>query len=59
VRLTLVDENSQKRYSALVAWSTIELAKSAVNYRAGVSFIDPDVVAIEAFCLRNGARPPR
>lgn len=53
VRLTLVDEKSQKRYSALVAWSTLELAQSAVNYRAGVSFVDPDVTAIEAFCLRN------
>lgn len=53
VRLTLVDEKSQKRYSALVAWSTLEIAQSAVNYRAGVSFVDPDVTAIEAFCLRN------
>ena len=53
VRLTLVDEKSQKRYSALVAWSTLEIAPSAVNYRAGVSFVDPDVTAIEAFCLRN------
>ena len=53
VLLTLVDERSEKRFRALVAWSTVELAQSMVKYRAGVSFVDPDPGAIEAFCHRN------
>jgi hypothetical protein len=55
VRLTLIGEQAGKRFSALVAWSTVELERSAVKYRAGVSFIDPDPPSIEAFCLRHGA----
>lgn len=57
VRLTLIGEKAEKRFSALVAWSTVELAHSAVKYRAGVNFIDPDAVAIEAFCLRHSVTP--
>ena len=53
VLLTLIDEKSEKRFRALVAWSTVELAQSMVKYRAGVSFVDPDPGAIEAFCHRN------
>lgn len=51
--VTLIDGKAEKRFSALVAWSTIELAKSMVKYRAGVSFVDPDTGTIEAFCRRN------
>lgn len=51
--VTLMDENDERRFSALVAWSTVELAHSRVKYRAGVSFVDPDAGAIEAFCRRN------
>jgi hypothetical protein len=53
VRLTLVDGNIEKKFRARVAWATLELASSAANYRAGVSFVDPDAIAIEDFCLRN------
>ena len=53
VRLTLVDGKSQKRFRALVAWSTAELAQSMVKYRAGVIFVEPDTRALEAFCLRH------
>ena len=55
VLLTLIDEKSEKRFRALVAWSTVELAHSLVKYRAGVSFVDPDAIVIEAFCVRNAA----
>jgi hypothetical protein len=55
VLLTLMDEKAEKRYRALVAWSTVELAQSMVKYRAGVSFVDPDAGAIEAFCVRNAS----
>lgn len=53
--VTLIDGKAERRFSALVAWSTVELAKSIVKYRAGVSFVDADTGAIEAFCLRNSA----
>jgi hypothetical protein len=51
--ITLIDGKAERRFSALVAWSTVELAKSMVKYRAGVSFVDPDTGTIEAFCRRN------
>ena len=54
--LTLVDKTREQRFRALVAWSTVELVDSMVNYRAGVSFVDPDADAIEAFCLRNAIK---
>lgn len=53
--VTLVDQGIERRFSALVAWSTVELVRSMVKYRAGVSFVDPDTGAIEQFCLRNAA----
>lgn len=53
IRVTLVEAETEQRFSALVAWSTVELAKSMVKYRAGVSFVNPDTGAIEAFCVRN------
>lgn len=59
VLLTLMDEKAEKRYRALVAWSTVELAQSMVKYRAGVSFVDPDASAIEAFCVRNASTTSR
>ena len=53
IRVTLVEEKTEQRFSALVAWSTVEFAKSMMKYRAGVSFVNPNTGAIEAFCLRN------
>ena len=53
IRVMLVEEKMERRFSALVAWSTVEFAKSMMKYRAGVSFVDPDPGAIEAFCLRH------
>jgi hypothetical protein len=55
IRVTLVEDQGERRFSALVAWSTVEFAKSMMKYRAGVSFVDPDTGAIEAFCLRHTA----
>jgi hypothetical protein len=53
IRLAFVEAQAERRVSALVAWSTVEFAKSMMKYRAGVTFIDPDADAIEAFCLRH------
>ena len=56
ILLTLVDDQSEKRYRALVAWATVELAQSAMKYRAGVAFVEPDANAIEGFCRRNATQ---
>ena len=53
VRVTLENAEGETRFSAHVAWSTVELAKSMMTYRAGVSFVDPDTGALEAFCRRH------
>jgi DNA-binding NarL/FixJ family response regulator len=55
VSVTLADDNEEREVHGLVAWSTVELARSAVSYRAGVSFVDADAGTIDAFCRRNTA----
>lgn len=55
VRVTLLDETAGARLQALVAWSAVEMAQSAVQYRAGVAFVNPVTAILEAFCLRHGA----
>jgi hypothetical protein len=55
VNVTLADDNEESQVHGLVAWSTVELARSAVSYRSGVSFVDADAGTIEAFCRRNTA----
>jgi hypothetical protein len=59
VFVTLVDQSPERRFSALVAWSTVEIAQSMMKYRAGVSFVNPDTGAIEAYCVRNAVRQNR
>jgi hypothetical protein len=53
IRVTFVQGKTEQKFSALVAWSTVEFAKSMMKYRAGVSFVDADKRTIEAFCLKN------
>ena len=55
VRVTLLEDESPKRFRALVAWSAAELAQYEVKYRAGVVFVEPDTRTIEAFCRRHSA----
>ena len=56
VLFTLVDEAVEKRFRARVAWSTVELTQSAVRYRAGLAFMNPDSQTLETFCHRHGGR---
>lgn len=55
INMTLADDNEESLVHARVAWSMVELARSNVTYRAGVSFVDADAGTIEAFCRRNTA----
>ena len=53
VRLTLRDGPIQMECRAVVAWSTASPAGATVQYRVGVTFIDPDMEAIDALCARE------
>jgi hypothetical protein len=57
VRLTLIHDGSHWRFHGVVAWSTVQLVKSQVKYRAGIAFVDPPAAAIiDAFCARYGMK---
>jgi hypothetical protein len=53
LRLALVDAKAEVRVQGVVAWSTAEPSGAAVSYRAGVEFINPDSLRLDAFCLRQ------
>jgi hypothetical protein len=54
IRFILLDGTAEVRFRALVAWSSMELLASAVRYRVGLSFTDPDKKILEIFCNRHG-----
>lgn len=56
VRLTLPDESSEVRCQGTVAWSVAVPTRTAVQYRAGVEFIDACTTRIETICLEFGTR---
>jgi hypothetical protein len=56
VRLTWLDASAEVRCRGTVAWSVAVPTRTAVQYRAGVEFIDPCTTRIEAFCLEFGTR---
>lgn len=59
IRLALIDRQAEVRLKAVVAWCIAEPTSGSVIYRAGVEFVDPDSVTLEAFCVRNIADPVR
>ena len=54
IRFILLDGSAEVRFRAQVAWSSIELLASAVRYRVGLAFTDPDKKILEVFCNRHG-----
>jgi PilZ domain-containing protein len=54
IRFILVDEGSETRFRGQIAWSALELGASAIRYRAGIAFTDPDTKILEVFCHRHG-----
>ena len=54
IRFILLDGTAEVRFRAQVAWSSLELLASAVRYRVGLSFTDPDKKILEIFCNRHG-----
>lgn len=59
IRLSLLDPQSELRMTGVVAWSVAEAQNGMVCYRAGIEFVDPDSMTLEAFCVRNIADPPQ
>jgi hypothetical protein len=56
VRMTLVDDYSQVRLDAAIAWSAFELPSLLPpHYRAGVEFSAADPTALRAFCSRHAS----
>lgn len=55
IRFTLLDESSaDTKFRAQVAWSSIELGASAIRYRAGIAFNEPNTNILEVFCNQHG-----
>jgi hypothetical protein len=53
LRLALIDSDAEVKVQGVVAWSSVESDHGALAYRAGVEFISPDAVSLDAFCLRR------
>jgi hypothetical protein len=59
IRIALGDGDSEVRMKGVVAWCVAEPIDGQVMYRAGLEFVEPDSMTLEAFCVRNIADPPR
>jgi hypothetical protein len=57
VRLILPGEAGELRSQGTVAWSIAVPAAGAIQYRAGIEFINPNAVGLSAFCERFGGAP--
>ena len=56
VKVSLADEVGQVRFDADVAWASFELQmQGGPRYRAGLSFLEADVVGIDGYCSRHKA----
>jgi hypothetical protein len=54
ISVALIDETSQVKFSASVAWTSFEMSASgAPRYRAGINFEDADPAKVDAFSLRH------
>jgi len=53
LRLALVDSDAEVKVRGVVAWSSVEADNGALAYRAGVEFINPDALSLDAFCVRR------
>ena len=54
IAMALIDETSNVRFNASVAWTSFETSPSgAPRYRAGINFEDADPTSVDAFCARH------
>jgi hypothetical protein len=57
VRLVLPDGSGDIKMQGQVAWAIAVPAGGAIQYRAGIEFVNPDKTLLAAFCERHGAAP--
>ena len=57
VRMILPDKAGELRSQGTVAWSIAVPAGGAIQYRAGIEFINPNSAALSSFCARLGGAP--
>jgi hypothetical protein len=53
LRLALIDSDAEVKVRGVVAWSSVEADHGGLAYRAGVEFINPDALSLDAFCVRR------
>jgi hypothetical protein len=53
LRLALIDSDAEVKVRGVVAWSSVESDNGTLAYRAGVEFINPDAMSLDAFCVRR------
>lgn len=56
-RLVLPEKTGDIRLQGTVAWAIAVMAGGAMQYRAGIEFVNPDKQALAAFCARHGGVP--
>jgi hypothetical protein len=56
VRMVISDRAAEMRCRGQVAWCSVVPSQGVVSYRAGITFEQADVEALEALCLRHGHR---
>jgi hypothetical protein len=59
LRVALVDAAGEVKVRGLVAWSSAVQVGTAMGYRAGIDFVDPDSLMLETFSVRHFAAPDR
>jgi len=57
VRFILPDESGDVRFQGTVAWAIAVPSGGAIQYRAGVEFINPDKKQLATFCEKHGGTP--
>ena len=54
IRVTLEVSTAAPKLQASVAWANYEMPRAEEpHYRAGVEFVNPDALSLDAFCLRR------
>lgn len=57
VRCILPDEAGDLRFQGTVAWAIAVPSGGAIQYRAGLEFVNPDKKQLTTFCEKHGGTP--
>ncbi len=57
VRFAVADDSSDLRFQGTVAWAIAVPSGGAIQYRAGVEFVNPDKKELATFCEKHGGTP--